>query len=829
MSGKKTLFVMFGTGLLFGAMLFAAGEKDPNAIPNTTPDVNLPASPWTVEDTNSVSGASLRARLAAGRKAAAQLEGQLTSSLDSMSLYRLGKRLYTAGGAGAYDDRIAMVFMNAAVSLDQFSPYALQDSIYLKTRLSVKEEPAVMWLTLSNYLDRRADTEVARGMVRYLLEDINSREGREQMLADLFKLVADRNRELGSDIAVEQGLLAAERGDVKSAASRFMVALSLNPYSELASSKLAEAGQGQLLPVFYASQQRQAMAKNPLDLQAVLAFAAFMEGQELYATAASAYEYAEQLYQHLYPGQKMQAEIYVPLSLCCFNQEGKADKCIEIADAVRKAGDFDVVAESIAMKAAEKQGMAEKVKEIGARIEAKLGGGADAAESAQRAAWYYSFVAKDGGKALSWANKAYAADPNSGTGKSLLVYALVINGQAEVAAEMVKETASGAGTSQVDKPQDQITGIAMGVKLLGEQKKDETAAILKAAIEMRSGSLEAAEAKQLLAYNGASYAGVDKVTDDMTATLKGVYGEALVPRWTNPDKILSIKLQSRSEDSQMFGADLNVELSVTNNWSGPVIIGDGGLFGGNIRIDGRLRGDMEKTFPWLVTRKIGRGAVIQPGRSLIVPLDLNLNGVYDALLEYPQANMEIVFTAYMDAVEDGGKVRNRMAGMAPGQVTIEKKGVKPVREFVTNRLDTLAKGSQSQKVQAARMFASLLRERMAIEKGQVKYAAMKLEPALLKSAVIRGLDDESWTVKMQTMSAMAGMEMDFDLTNSVAQGLQNKYWPVRLMSVYLLGSAQSGDFDKVLKWYIENDKDGNVKKMAEVLAQRNKERKTTAK
>jgi hypothetical protein len=205
-----------------------------------------------------------------------------------------------------------------------------------------------------------------------------------------------------------------------------------------------------------------------------------------------------------------------------------------------------------------------------------------------------------------------------------------------------------------------------------------------------------------------------------------------------------------------------------------------------------------------------------------VPLDLDLNGVYDALIEYPQANIQLVFTAYMDAVEENGKMRNRIVGMAPGQVTIERKGVKPTREYVTNRLDVLGKGSQSQKVQAARLFASLLRERMAIDKGKVKYAAVKLEPVLLKSAVIRGLDDESWTVKVQTMAAMAGMEMDFDLTNSVANGLQSKYWPVRLLSVYLLGTAQSGDFDKVLKWYIENDKDGNVKKMAELLAQRHK-------
>jgi tetratricopeptide (TPR) repeat protein len=814
MSLRVCIIVVFGVFFCVCSALFGAIAGDPNAVPDAN---GLNFQGWS-PDVNVVLPAR-RLKTAPEEPTRPKEEGQMSSAVTAESFYRLGKQLYTGAGVGVQGERTALQFMNAAVALDSFAAYAIQDYVYLKTRLNEREDWQKMRRLLINYLDRQPETEVARGMVRYLLDDLNSREERERTLADLLTLVADKNKELGSDIAAEQGLLAAEKGDTVAATDRFLVAYRLNPYNELACTKLEESAQN-LTPSFYGCKLKLAIAKNPLDMRTAFAFAAFMEGQGAYSIAAKAYEYAASLHKYLYPNQNLPREIYLPWTLCCYNVAGIGDKCIEIAKAVRGSGQFDAVAEGIALKAAEKEGMADKAKEIAAGVEAKLGemtggAGGSAPEVAETAAWYYAFAAKDGGKALSWANKAYAAEPNSATVKALLVYALVINGQADVASGMVNE----ATTSESGQPEDQITALALAVKLLGEQKKEAAVAMLKTAIAKRPDSIEASEARQLLAFSGETYSGVNDATlSELLTDIKATYGEDVVGKWSNPEKMISMKLLSRMEGAPSFDTELKIELSIMNTWSGPLMIGPGTMLGSSIRVDGELTGDVQKMMPALVLKSVGRGVALMPRQTMLVPLDMNLNGIYTALEAYPQANLNIVFTAYLDPVEEGGKVRNRIAGMVPGSVTIERKGVNASRELVANRLDVLGKGYQTQKVQAVKMFASLWRERIGIDKGLVKYKAAKLEPALLKSAIKRGLDDEDWTVKVQTMASIAGMELDFDLTNSVAADLQSKYWPVRMMGIYLLGSAQGGDFDKVLKWYFENDSNDNVRLMKEAPA-----------
>ena len=57
---------------------------------------------------------------------------------------------------------------------------------------------------------------------------------------------------------------------------------------------------------------------------------------------------------------------------------------------------------------------------------------------AKQLAWFYSFAAPQAEKALDWANKAYAIEPNSPAAGALLAYALSINGQIEWAKPLLE-------------------------------------------------------------------------------------------------------------------------------------------------------------------------------------------------------------------------------------------------------------------------------------------------------------------------------------------------------------------------------------------------------
>lgn len=800
MSKRTCLAAILAAVILPAIVSLGAAGTEPNAAPEPNKPTFQSWPPPGVTE---------------GPKAAPKVEydsSKPASTLTAMNFWRLGQRLYRVPDAKTYDERVALVFIDSAVALDPFAAYAVRDDMYLKTRLNVREDWQSMRALLINYLDRQPETEVARSMVRYLLEGMNTVEERERVLSDMQTLCTGKDDVLASDIATERGILMCEKGDTRTAAITFLAACRLNPFNELAFNKLGEVG-SQVTPSFWAAKMRLGMAKDPLDIKAAFSFSSFLEKQGAYVTADRGYEYTASLYQYLNPGKPLPAEIYLPWSLCCYWQADRTDQCIAIAEQARAGGNIDPVAEGIALKAAEKAQMDDKVKMITEGVEAGLAKAGSDSHLAEQAAWFYAFAGKDAEKALMWANRAYAADSNSTTARSMLVYALVMNGQADVAWDMVRESrAIESGNA------DQITLMAVAQKLLGEKKKDEAIAMLKTAVATRTDTIEAAEAMQLLSFNGETYAWPDQaVVLDISNELRTSYGENSVPVWMEPAKMLTLKLTSRMDETASFDADLKLDLSIVNNTSSPILMGEGTLFGSAIRIDAALKGDISRDLPAIISKSIARWTPVRPGQAMVIPLNTNLNSIYDALQEFPQANMDISFMAWLDPVREGGKLRNGMAGMAPGKVTVVREGIRPSRELINNRLDALAKGYHAQKVQAARMFASLLRERMAMDKGLVKYKAVTLDPSLLRSAMIRAIGDSDWTVQVLSMVSIAGLEMDYDLTNAVSAGLQNKNWPVRMTSLYLLGSGEGRDFDKVLKWYMEKDKDDKVQKMAAIL------------
>jgi len=90
-------------------------------------------------------------------------------------------------------------------------------------------------------------------------------------------------------------------------------------------------------------------------------------------------------------------------------------------------------------------------------------------------------------------------------------------------------------------------------------------------------------------------------------------------------------------------------------------------------------------------------------------------------------------------------------------------------------------------------------------------------PTLLKSAVLQGLADKDWVVKVHTMAAVLSLPMDYQLINAVSENLNDTHWPVRLMSLYLLSKVQNGNFKKVLDWAAKYDSYPLVKDMAVAL------------
>jgi len=762
---------------------------------------------------------------------------QLFSSSVAQKFYDIACELSgpeSAGGPTAENMRQAILFLNAAITLDSKATYIYPKAIMLLCRSrfagniadanSPQLQPEqdyseLVYQLLLHYLDKSSDLGPAREAVKYLLDRLNSRDQREKFLEELLKNLGGKNKTLNSELETLLGLLNAEKADANSAISFFMQAYADNKYNHLAFEKLVELAPAQIPSPMYLENLRLTICENPLDMKAALAFAQFTAsapGGQLYDVAADTYEYCASLFSYLRLAEPLPAYIYIPWAVSCYNSPRNIQKCSQIADDVRKSGRFDLILEAIAGKATAKTGDLKQSAQIlqNAQEKAISTFNSEAADKktliASELAWFYCFIMPDAGKALEWANKAYSIDPNSPTAASLLAYSLAVNDQTEWAKQIIKSY-NKTIVADLTTAHIQFT----------DGQKDAAAETLKSAINADPGSFEAERARQLLTEQGKEY--VPPVDSSvMLAVLKNSLAQPIAPKFTAPDKIISARLNVRGSKFS-YESDFDGFVAIVNNSAEPLVISDNGLFTGQIRVDANLVGDLNRKIPNLLSMKIQPALPIEPGSSLIVPLRLLTGRLRQMLLMHPQASANIELTLYIDPVIDAaGKPTNRISDVKPAALVVQRPRIELDNKFLQNRLDTLKKGQQGQKIKGAQLFAGLLTEQSVFggtsrRQPPYKFTYADWMPPLLKSALSRNLADEDWVVRVHTMAYMISLPLDYELIDALSKNLNDSNWPVRIMAMYLLAKSQGSSFNKVLDWTAQYDSNKLVADMAVAL------------
>jgi len=757
----------------------------------------------------------------------------------------VGQRLYTIAYEIATKDNItreeteqALMLLSATATLDNSANYILPKMIKLscnyydgQARIDITEQlgassikmllpetndtgTQLVYALLSKYLKSTSNLEPARKAVEYLLEQLDSREQREEMLAMLLNNLGGKNDVLDSEFASQIGLMAIEKADVNSAQYYLLKAYSLNKYNAVALDALVSLLGSQIDSAAYLEHLRLMIAENPMNIEAAMAFAEYCEKLQLYDIAAESYQYCAELFNYISPDQALPRQIYLPWSVTCYNSTRKQHQCLQIAQQQRSATQYDLVLETIAAKASEKTSNKAQAKQLLKTVEKQalqLYGADKTAISAVDIAWFYCFALPDNTNALDWANKAYSAEPNSETTAAILAYAFVMNNQFEWAKPLIESYS-----------QSQIALLALGEMQLGQGQIDEASENLKLAIAADAASLEARRARQLLAKNDREY--IPETDPDVAILmLKNNFEDAAIPKFSKPEELASFRLSARG-GKFFFGSDFGGAVAITNNSRQPLVLSDAGIFTGSLRIDAEVTGDIEQKIPNLVSMKFQSSKPINPGQSKVIPVRLITGKLRDILLKYPQASVQITFTLYIDPVIDntdkaGQKVYNRFVSIKPSKLTIKRPGVVLTGRFLQNRFNSLTNGRGGQKTRTATLFTALLAEQyaMAGREPLYKFAYADWMDKLLKSALKYNLTDDDWTVKVQTMTDMVTLPLDYELLNAVSENLNDTRWPVRLMAVYLLAKNQQNGFEKVLDWTAEYDSNELVRNMAVAL------------
>jgi len=761
---------------------------------------------------------------------------EIAYELTSMSS-RLGEARRSPAAEPAHSEDVngpqldqAIVFLTAAMKLDNNARDARPLLIKLACRRGQRTEilssdfrllssDNLVYDLLMDYVDESADVEVAKKAVVYLLAHLNTREQREKLLEQMLGTLGGKNVVFGSELSTLLGLLKAEKADLEAAEFYLMQAYKRNRYNKPAFAKLAELKPERIGPAIYLERLRLALRENPSDIEAALAFAQNAERLQLYETAAAVYEYCADLFTYLYPSEALPAHIYLPWTISSYNTQRNQSKCLQIAQRIRQDGRFDLRVEAIAGKAATKIGNGELATQIFQAAEKKALRATSDEQRATGLAWFYCFVLPFPDKALDWAHRAYKTEPNSPAAAAILAYALVMNNQTEWAKPIIntphpKSLGSrrfGAG---------QIADLTLAQIQLAEGQKDSAIETLKTAIIKDPGSFAAERAKEILAQQGEKYA--PPIDPDAVLTmLENVFGRTLVPVFTPPERIFSVQLNIRGNEFP-YGSEFSGTVALINNSAEPFVISDDALFKGNIRIDADISGDLNRRIPNLVSTKIRTALLIEPGRSILIPVRLITGELRKTLLTYPQASLDIDFTLYLDPVTtDEGKIANRLTYIKPTRVRIKRPGVKLTGKYLRSRFDLISKGNVAQKIKTAQLFTGLLREQQVmLNKPLYRFLYADWMQPLSRSALselLRNPANDQWVVKVHTMAEMLSLPLDYELISAVAKNLDNTNWTVRMMAIYLLTTTTDSNFDNVLDWTAKNDSSKLVRDMAIAL------------
>ncbi len=722
----------------------------------------------------------------------------------------------------------AMVLLIAAMELDSDSREIRPLLIDCACRQSGQDYSNLVYGLLTDYVDQFADLDLTRRAIEYLLARMDSPEQRQVLLERLLGALGGKNQVLASGLGTMLGFTAVQKGDSQAAQFYLSQAYNNNKYNGMAFVKLAELAPQQISPAVYLERLRLALRENPSNIDAAIAFAQYAEQLQLYEIAALAYKYSVDLFDYLYPSRPLPARIYLPWAISSYNTRQGQAVCLQIADRVRREGGFDLRLEAIAAKSAVKIGDGELATRLFQAAESKadqmltkrtaitaeeLGGNFSRQSYIEQLAWFYCFALPVPAKAIEWANTAFAAEPNSPVASSLLAYALAMDKQIEWAKPLLR-----------NQQPNQIAELALAIVQLADKQKELAVETLKSVISKDPGSFAAETARQILTQQGGEY--VPPIDSSaVLVSLQKTFGQSLVPVFTPFERIISVQLDMRG-DTFPYGTEFSGMVALTNNSSEPIVLSDEALFKGNVRIDADISGDLTASVPNLALKKIRTAFVVEPGRSVLVPIRLFTGKLRQILLGYPQASLDIEFTLYLDPVtSEAGGVTNRLAYVKPVKMKIRRPGIELTGNRLRDQFNAISRDNLGRKIETAQLFSGLLAEQNAMSNREPLYRFMYadwmrplLRDAFLHEAgLLLNRSEEEWVVKVHTMAEMLDLTLDFELVRVVAENLNNTKWPVRMIGMYLLAKSQGRAFGKVLDSTARTDPNSHVRDMAMVL------------
>lgn len=725
------------------------------------------------------------------------------STYNAKELFEIAHELHTWPGADSGERTQAMVMLNAVYEMDNNADYIFPEVIDLAIKSRETDYSDAVLLSLRKYLRSDSDLVAAMKAAKYLIGQQNTREQREAVIGLLTNQVGARNNVFASEMATELGFLYIEKADIETAMQLFNSAYQKNPYNDLAFEKIIELSGSGLNPVAITAHHRFMLTNNPLNIDAAMSLAGSLYELGLYNESFMAWQYTVDLLE--YAGDvQVPADVYLQWAMSALRSDGNLSDALQIAAKYRQIYGQNIVMEVLAARAAKKlsdQKLAKSILE-----DAEKRALEDESIDPAMMAWFYGFGKSDPQAALAWANRANSAEPNDPDVQAIFGYAMVLNGEHELARMQV-----------ADVPDSQIKLLATAKVALNNDDKPAALEDLKKLIAMNPGSIEAQVAIQLLDQLNSAYIPQNDPRE-IRRELQNVFGNSMIGKFIKPEDRIKYGIKTEGNEFS-FDHDIQAELIITNNSENDMIVNETGLFKGQVVFSANLTGDIKAKIPELLRIKKWPSEPIKPGNSMIIPVKIVTGPLREILYSYPQAGFEIELTAYLDPIEkENRQMQNYISNLKPAMAKIKRNPVHLSNRYLQSRLEAINNGQQGQVIRSVRLFAGLLAEQSAFKRMKKPlYRLLYAEPPLLKSAIAKALRSDNWTIQFQTLLTLQFVPIKHEIASVLGELIQDDQWPVRMMALNLLANSQQGGFEKVLDWAAINDPHRLVKQMAVAL------------
>ncbi len=795
------------------------------------------------------------------------LKTDVTSQQIADQLARLAYERFRTPRASVNEARQAWILYRAALLLNPRLAIE-EDLIRVATGISDQDlSSAVQW-AYHNYASYpNLDMEVALRAVRYQLDrlqepdswiqkytlalaksgEVNDRVLRERLMIKLLEIAQSRNPVLTADLTLQGATVIRERSNFPSVAQMAISALDSDPYQlgvislivrdpevykfymqtqldrVLTYQKRQAVKQNDVLYKLALEQyeilailrfRRLALQVDPMDPEAAGMFADFAEKQRLYDLAAAGYEYLAALADYASVPDPGRDETLLQIH---YKNPVDRETCLQIAERIRRSGRFSPMVEGLAAKAAASLGRPQQARAILDQTQREIERLAaedpnSPAINPPILAWYYAFVDPNPEKALAWANKAHEQYSQNPQIRSLFGYALSMSSDPNLARDYVQDLTD----------QDSIAALTLAKLFLKDHDQNSAIPLLVQSVKIDSSLLATEQALQILTDLGQSLP--SSLAPEDRKILEDQFSQNLAPSFMPPSKRFTTKFTVSGDSTSMsYGREIKVFLSIHNLSSDPILFRDYSLLKGRIRIDAFVRGDLTQDIPRLIDVRLLPSAVISPGKSMLIPLQIDTGSLARLLWTHPQANLDIELVGYIDPIPgETGQIRNAFHDIPPARIILKRNGLPMSRAILMERLDAVSKGQTAQKIQAAREMAGLWMEQLEKSRSNVPYRHLEVDPVVYLDALRRCLGSEDWVVVATTLSTLDAMSdpIPYEMVRTISPLLNHSVWPVRMISMFLLSRSGSGQFQKVLDWIVASDNHPLMKELAGTLGDR---------